>query len=183
MARKKSIDRDCILDAAESVLLASGALHLTLDAVADEAGISKGGLTYTFGTKEELLSALLERQTDRVMAGIEKFRESYSDKPCPELFGLFEVIKHGREPERGIVAKILAALMYSQASLESSRTFLKWISRKFSSDSVEDRRARLAFMAIQGAFLLNGLGLMDISLKSRNALLEDAIALASNGHL
>src|ERR1700674_3212638 len=44
LTRKKEIDRDRILDAAESVILDSGGRTFTLDAVAERAGISKGGL-------------------------------------------------------------------------------------------------------------------------------------------
>ncbi|QPC43774.1 TetR/AcrR family transcriptional regulator [Kaustia mangrovi] len=50
-----------ILDAAETVVFEVGANHLTLEAVADRAGISKGGLLYHFPTKEALLQAMLRR--------------------------------------------------------------------------------------------------------------------------
>lgn len=43
MARKKTIDGDMILDAAEDVLLREGVRHFTLDAVTLRAGVSKGG--------------------------------------------------------------------------------------------------------------------------------------------
>jgi AcrR family transcriptional regulator len=50
-----------ILDAAEAVVLESGARHMTLDAVAVKAGVSKGGLLYHFPTKDALLRAMLDR--------------------------------------------------------------------------------------------------------------------------
>src|ERR1700728_4539678 len=62
LARKKEIDRDRILDAAEAVILESGGQNFTLDAVAERAGISKGGLVYSFATKDELVYAALERE-------------------------------------------------------------------------------------------------------------------------
>src|ERR1700692_1829110 len=52
LTRKKEIDRDRILDAAERVILESGGRNFTLDAVAERAGISKGGLVYSFPTKD-----------------------------------------------------------------------------------------------------------------------------------
>ena len=36
-------------------------MHLSLDAVARRAGLSKGGLLYTFPTKAKLLEALVEQ--------------------------------------------------------------------------------------------------------------------------
>ncbi|MGE3309145.1 MAG: TetR/AcrR family transcriptional regulator [Limisphaerales bacterium] len=71
---KRGSFRGEILQAAEWVVCQQGAGHLTLDAVAERAGVSKGGLLYHFPTKEsllkELLSSLLERfDADREVAG------------------------------------------------------------------------------------------------------------------
>lgn len=57
-----------ILDAAEQVVTESGALRLTLDAVAERAGVSKGGLLYHFPSKEALLQSMLERLLQRGVA-------------------------------------------------------------------------------------------------------------------
>lgn len=53
--------RDALLDAAEAVLLEHGTQALTLNAVAERAGVSKGGLLYHFPTKEALVTALVTR--------------------------------------------------------------------------------------------------------------------------
>ncbi|MFM7414309.1 MAG: helix-turn-helix domain-containing protein, partial [Alphaproteobacteria bacterium] len=50
-----------ILDAAENLIIARGVAAMTLEAVAREAGVSKGGLLYHFASKEALLEALLGR--------------------------------------------------------------------------------------------------------------------------
>jgi AcrR family transcriptional regulator len=52
--------RERILDAAYLVAERSGVAALTLDAVAAEAAVSKGGLLYHFPSKEALLSAMVE---------------------------------------------------------------------------------------------------------------------------
>jgi AcrR family transcriptional regulator len=50
-----------ILDAAETVVVRDGARNLTLDAVAEQSGISKGGILYHYRTKEDLAAAMVER--------------------------------------------------------------------------------------------------------------------------
>lgn len=60
--------RDRILDAAEHIVTADGARHLTLDAVAQVAGVSKGGLLYHFPTKDALLAGMIERHMDQLNA-------------------------------------------------------------------------------------------------------------------
>lgn len=43
MGRHKTIDQEALLDAAEAVVMHGGAGNLTFDAVARQAGVSKGG--------------------------------------------------------------------------------------------------------------------------------------------
>jgi len=49
------------LDAAQAVVHRDGAQALTLDAVAKEAEVSKGGLLYHFKSKNELVEAMVDR--------------------------------------------------------------------------------------------------------------------------
>ncbi|MBB4701250.1 TetR/AcrR family transcriptional regulator [Sphaerisporangium siamense] len=53
--------RDELLNAAEELLAEQGATCLTLSAVAERAGVSKGGLLYHFSTKEALIKGMIER--------------------------------------------------------------------------------------------------------------------------
>jgi AcrR family transcriptional regulator len=53
--------REELLDAAEDLLCDQGSQSLTLAAVAERAGCSKGGLLYHFGTKEALIKGMVER--------------------------------------------------------------------------------------------------------------------------
>jgi AcrR family transcriptional regulator len=57
--------RDRILDALEQLLLERGVQQVTLEAVAEEAGVSKGGLLYHFGTKDALLAGMVRRLGER----------------------------------------------------------------------------------------------------------------------
>lgn len=70
MARPSN--REAILDAYEAVLIEGGATEATLDAIAEAAGVSKGGLLYHFGSKSALLTGFGERllsRIDRIVAG------------------------------------------------------------------------------------------------------------------
>src|SRR3954465_8560915 len=58
---RTSRTRDRLLDAAGAVVRRDGAQALTLDAVAAEAAVSKGGLLYHFGSKRELVEGMVER--------------------------------------------------------------------------------------------------------------------------
>ncbi|MFC7378860.1 TetR/AcrR family transcriptional regulator [Brevundimonas sp. GCM10030266] len=61
MGRKRLIDQTLILDAAERVVARDGAAHLTLDAVAREAGVGKATVLYDFKSKQALIEAVVDR--------------------------------------------------------------------------------------------------------------------------
>jgi AcrR family transcriptional regulator len=54
--------RSALLDAAERLVERDGAARLTLEGIADEAGISKGGLLYHYASKDDLIAAMLDRR-------------------------------------------------------------------------------------------------------------------------
>lgn len=83
--------RDRILNALEQLLLESGPLHATLDAVAAAAGVSKGGLLYHFPSKDALIAAMVRRlgdradaQLDEAVAGGSSISEFYLQAIPPE---------------------------------------------------------------------------------------------------
>jgi AcrR family transcriptional regulator len=58
---------DRILDAAEDLITTRGISAFTLDAVAQAAGVSKGGLLYHFSSKGSLISGLQRRMASRLV--------------------------------------------------------------------------------------------------------------------
>ncbi|WP_129668166.1 TetR/AcrR family transcriptional regulator [Phytoactinopolyspora endophytica] len=66
MARPSSRDR--ILDALQEILTKEGLYAVTLESVAEAAGVSKGGLLYHFPNKETLLDAFVERMCETAEA-------------------------------------------------------------------------------------------------------------------
>ncbi|MFC4060781.1 TetR/AcrR family transcriptional regulator [Planomonospora corallina] len=76
--------RDELLDAAEDLLSDQGSSALTLSAVAERAGCSKGGLLYHFATKEALIKGMVERligEFDELVAaqGHDGYTRNYLD--------------------------------------------------------------------------------------------------------
>lgn len=65
--------REALLDAAECVLFEHGTQALTLAAVADRAGVSKGGLLYHFPAKEALIKAMVARVIEEFDAQVAAF--------------------------------------------------------------------------------------------------------------
>src|SRR5436190_14549653 len=64
-----------LLDAAERLLIESGAAGITTRRVAEEAGVNHGLVHYYFGSVEQLLVRVLERFTERL---VDRQRELYA---------------------------------------------------------------------------------------------------------
>ncbi|MBR1131451.1 TetR/AcrR family transcriptional regulator [Bradyrhizobium iriomotense] len=75
-ATRSERSRNAALEAAIAIIARDGPGRLTLDAIARESGLSKGGVMHQFRTKEAVLKALLERQ----MAHFEEFSTHYMAK-------------------------------------------------------------------------------------------------------
>ncbi|WP_026552562.1 TetR/AcrR family transcriptional regulator [Arthrobacter sp. H20] len=63
-----------LVDAYQDILVSDGERSATLDAIALGAGVSKGGLTYHFRSKDELAVALFDRLQTLVEADLEVMR-------------------------------------------------------------------------------------------------------------
>jgi AcrR family transcriptional regulator len=82
MARSSDDTRRALLDATYRVIRNNGAAHLTLDAIAQAAGVSKGGLLYHFPSKQALLRGLVDDELERLTAQLsEATRAEGADQP------------------------------------------------------------------------------------------------------
>ena len=181
MGRKRVIDPDMILDAAEEVTRERGAGQVSLDAVAKRAGISKGGLMYHFPTKDALISAITKRDIGR-------FEEMLATR-ANEIGPVAHAVLHARidvteaeSPESSAKgASLLAALAQTPEHLGPIRNIYVEELARFDPATEDGRRARVALVAIEGAFLLRGLGLVNLDDAEWAAIFDDIRALVPKG--
>lgn len=73
--KKGELARERILAAAESIIIKKGMQSLTFDEVADQTGLSKGGILHHFSNKDALIRTMVEQFVERFesgLAGLEK---------------------------------------------------------------------------------------------------------------
>jgi AcrR family transcriptional regulator len=97
--------RTRLLDAAVAVVRRDGAQALTLDAVAAEAGVSKGGLLYHFKAKRDLLDAMVDRWLESWQDDID--REDGFLTGYVHATHLGGVDRAEREAEFGLIAAMI----------------------------------------------------------------------------
>ncbi|WP_420541812.1 TetR family transcriptional regulator [Pectobacterium polonicum] len=177
MARKKTIENDLILDAAEKVLLRDGVHRFTLDAVATEAGISKGGLVYSFPSKDRLIMTMLLRELARFEQEAQQQTARYASQPYADVLGHITAIAQEEEETTSRAVGLLTALVHSPSMLAPVREFYRIRLDRLRDATPAMRRIRLAFLATEGVFLLQGLGFVTLDHAERQTMLDDATSL------
>lgn len=174
MARPKSIDKTAILAAAEELITRTGGLNFTMDMVAAQAGISKGGLTYSYGTKDALIEELLRRELTRFAEA--RDNAASGSAPLDRLKAHIRVSAAQKEQYQTRAAHLMAALSNEPGHLDYVRASYREMFDLADPATPEGRRARHAFLAIEGLFLLRGLGLMPVSDAEWDDIFDHAMA-------
>ncbi|ALG10049.1 TetR/AcrR family transcriptional regulator [Kibdelosporangium phytohabitans] len=143
--------RERLLDAATRVLLAHGADHLTLAAVATEAGVSKGGLFYHFATKQALAEGLI----DRLVGQFDTALGAAGDHPGAATRAYLDntvSTRHtraGTEADRAATA-LLAGLIVDPESLTPLRAaYTRW-QHRLEHDGIDPAVATAVRLAVDG---------------------------------
>jgi AcrR family transcriptional regulator len=112
--------RKAALQAALTIIARDGPGRLTLDAIAKEAGISKGGLMHQFPSKQAVLKALLEQQVEY----FEKFharRMTDAKTEHPELAAQIATFREAAMQPHSIASAFLGAVAEEPSLLSISR--------------------------------------------------------------
>jgi AcrR family transcriptional regulator len=174
LTRKKEIDRDRILDAAESVILDSGGRTFTLDAVAARAGISKGGLVYSFATKDGLVRAALEREVGRFQGAVDRRLGSEPAGPVELVLAHIEEALDEDDTATQKAAFLVTALVHAPDMMEPARRYYRALLDPLLSETGGAHEVRNALLAVEGIFLLRGLGFVEVSAEEHKSVLLHA---------
>jgi len=114
-----------ILEAAERIVKTSGAARLTFEELAQESGVTRGGITYHFPTKDVLLQALVARDVEHWTARQASHMENLQGEPAAEVLAHLRASVE-EDPERQrFVGGMLGAVAHDPALLEPVRALMR----------------------------------------------------------
>jgi AcrR family transcriptional regulator len=181
---------DLILTAAERVALRDGVLHLTVEAVAREAKLSKGGVLYHFATKESLIQAMLDRliqycereiaQHQQNDAAPGRWTRAYVRKTLAPLTTYPGEAAFPKSKEVG--AGLIVAAATNPKLLEPLRKRFRTWQRAIERDGISPTRATVVRLAVDGLWLADVLGIWSLSDKLRRQVLNELIRLTRETH-
>jgi AcrR family transcriptional regulator len=156
-----------LLDAAESVVLRQGLGCLTLEAVATEAGMSKGGLLHHFPSKDKLIEGLVRRSAEGWRGCYTAGYEEAEEGPGRMVRGLLnhclsDAQSWTRELQSSSSA-CFAALAQNPELIEPMREAYGELQRRVEDDGLPPGVGAAIAAAIDGLWLYWVLGLADIN--------------------
>ena len=155
--------RERILHGAEEVVLRDGVAHLTLEAAASEAGISKGGVLYHFPTRAALVAAMVQRLSSSFDSDLEREGGS-SGRPGAFTSAYVEATfgppaDAAASRERRLGAAVIAGVAADTELLEPLRErFAAW-QHALVTDGLPPASASLVRLAADGLWFTELLGL------------------------
>jgi AcrR family transcriptional regulator len=171
--------RNVALDAALVIIARDGPGRLTLDAIARESGLSKGGVMHQFRTKEGVLKALLERQIAHFGAFSTRYRaKAGAESANPELATDIATVREAVNTQNSTAFALLAAMVESPDLMAVTReSDLKHIAA-IKAEAADPDLAMLRWAAARGLLLGALFGTSPIGRAERDRLfarlLEDS---------
>lgn len=162
---------------AQILVAEHGAGNLTLDAVAQHAGLSKGGLLYHYANKQALLEAMLEDllSTREVLFLSSKAEQGHSAQVKALINTEFSLTL----AERATANAILASGAENPTLLDPAREYFKTLFDHLAQDPNDPALGTTAILAVQGMQLLETLGLYHFESADKERLRLRLLALVS----
>ncbi len=177
MARPSS--KNAILNAAEAIVIKSGAAHMTLDAVAKEAGVSKGGLMYNFPTKEALLQAMIDRMVEHFEEIREEIKEEFPGESDNDLIIEMRIMQRESESKRRLSAALLAVVANNPDLTKKTREVMHQRFNTRVATGHNAVRSSILFFAAMGIQLHSLLNLSMLDDGQKEGIQRELLRLAS----
>lgn len=171
--------RQSIIQAALSVISRDGANRLTIDAIAKEAGISKGGVLHHFKTKQAVLIALLDNQRNEYARFAADFLEGDGKTSSePALATQIAVLREATKQPKSVALAVLGAIAEQPSLLDGLRSADASNLEAIRAEAGDADLAVLRWVAARGLLWTSLFGMCPLSDEERahffQLLLDDA---------
>ena len=142
--------RSKILAAAQELARIAGPGHLSLDAVAMRAGVSKGGLLYHFPTKAKLLEAMVEQFLASFDTALRAREASSGGMPDSVVRAYLDMMVGEHVCHQPPPSGLLAALGEDPSFLSPVRRFDRALLDRMTANASDPTIAMIVFLTVHG---------------------------------
>jgi AcrR family transcriptional regulator len=175
MRKQESSTRDAILRATGRVVAEEGVSGLTLDAVAREAGVSKGGLLYHFPSKDALIRGMIRRLIEGFTGVIEREEGGPGGGRWVRAYARASFVEDRQLLD--VSAGLLAAVANDPSLLDPLRSSYEGWQRRAERDGIDPAVATLVRLAADGLFFAEVFGFAPPEGRLRERVLETLLRL------
>lgn len=181
MTQKRSAveTRELIFAACGRILRREGLTQLTLEAVAAEAGLSKGGLLYHFPSKLALIEALFQHHVDRFNRDLQRLVETEEQGAGGWLraYAKASVAEITDPDNASLFASLFAAgERYPTVLAIMRRSYDEW-QQQVEASPLDPAVALLVRMAVDGFWFTEMYQYAPLSVEQRMAVLHEILRL------
>ncbi|MEZ4725609.1 MAG: TetR family transcriptional regulator [Caldilineaceae bacterium] len=180
--RSAAETRELIFDACGRILRREGLTRLTLEAVAAEAGLSKGGLLYHFPSKLALIEALFQHHIDRFNRNLQRLVETEEQGPGGWLRAYAKAsIAEITDPDNAsLFASLFAAgERYPTVLAIMRRSYDGW-QQQVDASPLAPAVALLVRLAVDGFWFTEMYQYAPLSVEQRTAVLHELLRLTES---
>lgn len=174
MTKNSSETKKKLLEAAAQVVKEKGASYLTLDAVAKQARVSKGGLLYHYPNKAALLAAMITHLNDSFELAIE-------ERVTEETTSWLEAyVAMSFDPQHSQIAEsagMLAAVANDMSLLEPLAQRYKVLQSQVEASGLDPDLATIVRLAADGLWFTELFGISPLTDERRAQVLAKLITL------
>lgn len=172
-----STTRHSILQAACQLVQREGVARLTLDVVAQEAGLSKGGLRYHFHSKDDLIKGMVEYLLQRFEQDLDQARVHEDAGPGTWLRAYIRASSSTNQEDIDSASGLLVAIANNPTFLEPLRAQYAVWQEQAEHDGILPARATLIRLALDGLWLADILGFAPPTGSLREQVITELLTL------
>ncbi len=153
--KSRSATREALLRAASQVVIDKGVEALTLDAVAKQAGVSKGGLLYHFPNKDALMGGMVEQliQDFETVLQTEFDQDDAPGTPGQWVRAYIRATLRFSKQSLALIARLSSIAADSPNLLEAAKVYDQQWRQRLETSGIDPTKATIILLATDGLWL------------------------------
>ncbi len=154
-SKSRSTTRETLLQAASQVVIDKGVEALTLDAVAQQAGVSKGGLLYHFPNKDALMTGMVEqliRDFEAVLQ-TEFEQDDAPGTPGQWVRAYIRATLRFSKQSLALIARLTSIAADSPHLFEAAKVYDQQWRQRIETSGIDPTKATIILLATDGLWL------------------------------
>lgn len=154
-SKSRSDTRESLLRAASQVVIDKGVEALTLDAVAQQAGVSKGGLLYHFPNKDALMGGMVEHliQDFEAVLQTEFDQDDAPGTPGQWVRAYIRATLRFSKQSLALIARLSSIAADSPNLLEAAKVYDQQWRQRVETSGIDPTKATIILLAVDGIWL------------------------------